>query len=99
MLIVLLVGVIKLPIAALMLWIPIRNDDAMRVPADPGASDEDGGSRTLPPAPADPHPRPPRPRRWPPSPRRGPHDAPSPTAPPRVRVGAVSARRLGSRLP
>ncbi len=33
--IVLLAAVIKVPIAALMLWIPFRNDEAMRAPEAP----------------------------------------------------------------
>ena len=35
MLIVLLAALIKLPIAGLMLWIPFRDDEAMRAPEAP----------------------------------------------------------------
>jgi hypothetical protein len=82
-----LLALIKLPIAALMLWIPFRNDAAMKAPEPPGKSDEDGGTHALPAGPLDPHPRRPlpygpRPR----SPRRGPHGSPPPPAPRRVRA-------------
>jgi len=94
-------ALIKIPIAGLMLWIPFRNDEAMRPPDLPGSSDDDGGSRTLPRGPSDPHPhrpgRPPggcpdaRPPRRPSAPRisrrRDPHRAPLPSTPRRVRVG------------
>jgi hypothetical protein len=68
MAILLLLGVIKLPIAALMLWLPFRNDEALRS-GDAPASDEDGGSAALPAGPLDPRPRAPGPhppRRRPP---------------------------------
>jgi hypothetical protein len=76
-----LAALIKLPIAGLLLWIPFRNDEAMRSPDVPGSSEEDGGSRALPGGPLDPHPRTPLPR----LPRRGPHGSPAPPAPRRVR--------------
>jgi hypothetical protein len=47
-------GLIKLPIAALMLWIPFRSDAALesRPPAEAAPTDsseeDDGGSKTLP---------------------------------------------------
>ena len=90
--IVLLATLIKLPIVGLMLWIPFRNDEAMRSPELPDSSDEDGGSKTLPGGSSDPRPRTPLPR-WP---RRGPHGAPPPPAPRRVRtsVAAISRRRV-----
>ena len=45
----LLLGLIKLPIAGLMLWLPFRNDEAMRAPRScPESSDEDGGRRRCP---------------------------------------------------
>jgi hypothetical protein len=88
--IILFAAVVKIPLAALMLWIPFRYDEAAN-PADvPDSSEEDGGSKALPASPLDPHPRAPRPRR----PRRGPHGSPSPSAPPRVRTGAFRARPL-----
>jgi len=90
-LIVLLATLIKLPIAAMMLWIPFRNDEAMSVPPDAESKDDDGGSKTLP-GNSDPHPRRPIPR----PPRRGPHGSPPPSSPRRVRttVAVVSRRRV-----
>jgi hypothetical protein len=79
--VLLLVAMVKIPLAALMLWIPYRNDQAVEMRDVPDSSDEDGGSKALPGGPLDPHPRAPRPRR----PRRGPHGSPSPSSPPRVR--------------
>jgi len=82
-----LMGMIKLVVAALMLWLPFRSDAAMSAREDgerPDA-DEDGGSKTLPGSPGEPHPRRPFPRH----PRRGPHGSPSPQSPTRVRVGGV----------
>jgi hypothetical protein len=58
-----LFGLIKLPLAALMLWLPFRDDASMRVEQASGSADEDGGSRTLPAGPR-------RPRRPWPAPRR-----------------------------
>ena len=52
--VIVLLALLKLPIAALMLWIPFRNDQAMNMAApvdadESGASDDDdGGSKTLP---------------------------------------------------
>jgi hypothetical protein len=87
--IVVLAGLIKLPIAALMLWIPFRYDESMRAPSDASdSSEEDGGSRALPGGPLDPHPHGPLPRK----PRRGPHGSPTPTPPARVRT-SVRGRR------
>jgi hypothetical protein len=81
-----LLGLLKLPFVGLMLWLPFRHDEAMRAPAeDPDASDsseEDGGSRALPAGPRDPHPRMPLPR----FPRRDPHGSPALPAPARVRT-------------
>jgi hypothetical protein len=89
--ILLLLALIKLPIAGLMLWIPFRDDEAMRAPETPdSSSEEDGGSHALPGGPLDPHPRAPFPRR----PRRGPqHGSPTP-APRRVRTVVRSTRRV-----
>jgi hypothetical protein len=91
--IVMLAALIKLPIAGLMLWIPFRYDEAMRVQEDADSqdsSDEDGGSKVLPGGPFDPHPRAPLPR----TPRRGPHGSPAPPAPRRVRTSVHSRRRV-----
>jgi hypothetical protein len=90
MLIVLL-GLIKLPIAALLLWMPFRSDHAMDVPAPPDQSEDDGGSKTPRSGPIEPHPRTPL---GGPLPRRGPHGTPAPRPPRRVRGGTV---RVGER--
>jgi hypothetical protein len=81
-------ALIKLPIAALMLWIPFRYDEAMRLPDTPDSSEEDGGSRALPGGPLDPHPRAPLPHK----PRRGPHGSQPPPSPPRSRTGVRTTR-------
>jgi hypothetical protein len=86
-------ALVKIPLAGLMLWIPFRNDEAMRAPDVPDSSDEDGGSKALPAGPRNPHPRSPRPR----SPRRGPHGSPSPGSPRRVR--SISRMRSRRRAP
>lgn len=88
--ILMLAALIKLPIAALMLWIPFRNDEAMQAREEPDSPDEDGGSKALPGGPLDPHPR----RPLQPRPRRGPHGSPSPPSPPRVRTKLAPARRV-----
>jgi hypothetical protein len=80
-----LLGLIKLPFVGLMLWMPFRNDEALRSPDLTDTSDsseEDGGSPTLPAGPLNPHPRMPLPR----SPRRDPHGSPALPAPARVRT-------------
>jgi len=83
-------ALIKIPLAGLMLWIPFRNDEAMRSTPDvPDSSEEDGGSKALPGGPLNPHPRMPRP----PRPRRGPHGSPAPPSPPRVRTVVRPAAR------
>jgi hypothetical protein len=83
-------GLVKIPLAALMLWVPYHYDSTQDAPDIPDSSDEDGGgSKALPGGPLDPHPRMPNPR----GPRRGPHGSPGPSAPPRVRT------RARSRLP
>jgi len=87
--IVILAGLIKLPLAALMLWIPFRYDESMRSPDASDSSEEDGGSRALPGGPLDRHPRGPLPRK----PRRGPHGSPSPDAPARTRKPSLPRRR------
>jgi hypothetical protein len=93
--IVLLAGLIKLPIAALMLWIPFRYDEANQPQDVSDPNEEDGGSKALPAGPLNPHPRSPLPRH----PRRGPHGSPSPSPPPRVRkpLRVASPVRVGRR--
>lgn len=97
-LIILLFAVMKLPLAALMLWMPFRSDSAYHAD-DAGESDgkDDGGikdeSTDLPPR--GPHPR--TPRRWPR--RRGPHGSPASPARTRFRKRPSVARpRVPSRL-
>jgi len=93
---IVLMGLIKLPIAALMLWIPFRDDAALNATEPPGQSDDDGGTRVLPAGPLDPHPRRPLPSgRFPRSPRRGPHGSQPPPSPRRIRTAARSTRRVG----
>jgi hypothetical protein len=79
---VILAALIKLPIAGLLLWLPYRYDESMRMPEATDGSDEDGGSKALPGGPLNPHPRTPLPR----NPRRGPHGSPAPPSPPRLRT-------------
>jgi len=88
-------ALIKLPIAALMLWLPFRSDERLIASDAPdGGSDEPGGGGGGP-APG----RPPAPR-----PRRGPHGLP-PQAPPRVRAPrvrrapSIERARCGAREP
>jgi hypothetical protein len=89
-----LMGLVKLVVASLMLWLPLRTDTAMNALEDESRpdSDDDGGSKTLPNTSSDPHPRLPLPHR----PRRGPHGSPSPLSPARVRGGRrrIVARSL-----
>lgn len=90
-----LLGLLKLPIIALMMWMPFRHDEAMHAPEttdDPGSPSEedDGGSHTLPAGPRDPHPRMPLPRH----PRRDPHGSSTLPAPAWVRT---SVRARGSK--
>jgi hypothetical protein len=103
LLVLMLFGLIKIVIAALMLWLPYRSEAAMIAAekgekgeerSDPG-SDDEGGSKVLTGEPFDPHPRLPLPHR----PRRGPHGSPSPPSPARVRGVAkrVVARSLTQR--
>jgi hypothetical protein len=92
--VIVLLGLVKLPVAALMLWIPFRDDQAMSLSTTAeadgsGASEDDGGSMALGASPLDPHPRSPRtsPR------RRGPHGSGTPyPSPPRIRRPAVPGR-------
>lgn len=92
---ILLMGLVKLPIAALMLWLPFRNDEATRATEPPGQSDDDGGSIALPAGPLNPRPRSPSPSGSPPGrPRRGPHGSPPPPSPSRVRCASRGTRRV-----
>lgn len=84
-------GLVKLVVASLMLWLPFRYDAAMMAVDDEPRSDDEGGSKVSTGAPADPHPRLPLPRK----PRRGPHGSSSPPSPARVRT---SARRVIARV-
>jgi hypothetical protein len=102
-------GLIKLPIAALMLWIPFRSDDALvshphtESAAVDTSDEDDGGSKALPGGAGgprvSPHPDPRAPlgsRR----PRRGPHGGAAsgrPASPARVRGAGRSATRVRAR--
>jgi len=69
---IVLFALIKLPLAAALLWFPFRDDAAMQAAESSEGSEDDGGSHTLPGGPRDPRPR------WPLSPRpRGPHGVPA----------------------
>ena len=100
-LLILSFGLIKLPIALFMLWIPFRTDESLvALPEsneNESSDEDDGGSKTLPgfprrPSPHRPHPRPSR--HGPRGPRRGPHGAPSPAAPARSRHKRTSPQRV-----
>jgi hypothetical protein len=83
-----LLAFVKLVIASLMVWIPMRSDSAMSALADqdgsePDAGEDEGGSKTIVGSPAEPHPRLPPPYR---PRRRGPHGSPSVPSPSRVRT-------------
>jgi hypothetical protein len=86
--ILMLVALVKIPLAGLMFWLPARYDEAMRAPDVGDSSEEDGGSKALPGGPLDPHPRAPLPH----GPRRGPHGSPAPPSPSRVRTNVRSTR-------
>ncbi len=101
-LVLLAIGLIKIPVAALMLWIPFRSDAALEsLPSAESTSadssgEDDGGSKTLPgTGRVGPHrPRAPLGGR---GPRRGPHDctAGGRAAPPaRVRTARRGATRV-----
>ena len=77
--VIVLVGLLKMPLVALLLWLPFRDDPAATDQSD--SSQDDGGSKTR----FDPtrprHPRAPLPR----LPRRGPHGGMTDSPPPRMR--------------
>ena len=67
-LLIALFGLLKFAMAVTMLVVALRSDTAMQAQPESGQADEDGGLRTAPQEPRDPHPR------WPVSPRpRSPH--------------------------
>jgi hypothetical protein len=92
------VVLIKLPIAAFMLWIPFRSDAELeaRAAAEPDSPGEDeGGSKTLPGGFR---------HHWRPrgpwvgrGPRRGPHGGSAPPSPARIRVTRRGATRVRAR--
>ncbi len=91
------VVLIKMPIAAYMLWVPFRSDAAVESrestePDSPG--EDDGGSRTLPETFH--HPRHRRPR-GPLGPRRGPHGGGATPAPARIRAPWRHSTRVAAR--
>lgn len=96
----LLFTVIKIPMLGMMLWMPFRDDHSQDVLPDSDSSEpEDGGSKTMPAGPYDPHPRgslcDPRPRRGPGgcAPLASPRRARRPSAAPRG-GRACKAQRL-----
>jgi hypothetical protein len=106
-LLIMLFGLIKLPLIALMLWLTLRDDATMSAQGESVAGDDDGGLRTPPAGPHGPHPlwpTPARPRgarhatggpRSALPPRRGGSDcAPPPRAPRRVPTRLTLARGL-----
>lgn len=79
-----MLGLIKLVVASLMLWLPFRSDSAMSALEDHAGADSDdgeGGSKTLTGSGSDSHPRLPLMN----GPRRGPHGSPAAPSPARVR--------------
>jgi len=95
---IVVLGVAKIPLAALLLWYPFRSDEAMSaVEQQQGSSEDEGGSKV---DRDGGRPHPPRsPRRGPRSPRRGgPHGSPAPLAPARVRLGTRTCRPQRLRL-
>lgn len=90
--IALILGLIKLPIAALMLWLPFRNDDAVKAPppSEEDGSDDDGGLHARPHGPL---PFGTAPRR----PRRGPHGGDAVPSPSRVRTSSPLSPRSPAR--
>jgi hypothetical protein len=102
-LVLLAIGLIKIPMAALMLWIPFRSDAALEslAPAESAPPDssgeDDGGSKTLPGTVLGGGPRRPRAPLGGRGPRRGPHGctAGGRAAPPaRVRTARRGATRV-----
>jgi hypothetical protein len=92
------VVLIKLPIAAFMLWFTFRSDAALEARAaaeKPDSGEDEGGSKTLPGG-FRRHwrPRGPIPGR---GPRRGPHGGSAPPSPARIRVTKRDATRVRAR--
>ena len=90
--VIVIVGLLKLPLVALLLWLPFRADP---VPADvpDSSSQDDGGSKTTPGGQRPRHPRSPLPR----LPRRGgPHGGLPVAPPPRVRPLRALGRESGA---
>src|SRR5438067_964971 len=56
---IVLLGIVKLPLAALMLWLPFRHDTALASVAPEASGDDDGGGSNV--SPPEPGPRSPRP--------------------------------------
>jgi hypothetical protein len=83
-----LLALVKMSFAAVMLWLPFRDDAALD---GPDSSDEDGGSKVPPMGTGGRHPRAPLPR-LPRHPRRGPHGEAPPPSPPRTRRGPAPVR-------
>lgn len=83
-----IVALVKIPLAALLLWVPLRSDDAMNATHDAGSAPQppteegDGGGRVTRSPPRHPRPRHPLPA----GPRRDPHRSGSTSAPARART-------------
>lgn len=91
-LLVFLVAAVKIPIAALMLWLPFRSDGKQGEDVTGSSSDDgDGGIKAPQVPPRTPHPR--GPRRTPR--HRGPHGTPA--SPPRVRLPAPARQQRVTR--
>jgi hypothetical protein len=105
-LVLLAFGLIKLPLAALMLWIPFRSDAAVSsnpLYASDESNEDEGGSKVLPGGAGgprvSPHPRPRTPLGGR-GPRRGPHGGAAgrrPASPARVRGARRGATRVRAR--
>jgi hypothetical protein len=91
--VIVLVGLLKVPLVALLLWLPFRDDP---LPADlPDSSSQDDGGSKVPPDPRRPrHPRSPLPR----LPRRGPHGGTPVAKPARIRPVRARARSFDGEL-
>lgn len=95
-LIVGLLALVKLPIAALMMWLPFRDDAAMHAQAPAQAGDEDGGSPATAAGPLDPRPRGPRSPFPSGSPHTGPRTRPSQLGAGRPRRGSPGCEPSGT---
>jgi hypothetical protein len=91
--VIVLVGLLKLPLVALLLWLPFR-DDPVPTEVPDSSSQDDGGSKVRPDPTRPRHPPPPLPR----LPRRGPHGGTPVATPVRIRTLRAHAPSIGSEL-